>query len=100
MQSATGAQPVDKPDAAPTVLCVECDAFYMKPDSFADPRTKTAQRAMVAAGMGRCGKGKAYEFVSPLYPRACPKFAPADASRVVAGLDFLNKLAETRASTS
>lgn len=34
---------------------------------------------MARQGFGKCAKGRAYQFMSAVYERACSKFAPVEA---------------------
>lgn len=50
-----------------TVQCITCQHFTLR------------ESPLARQGFGKCVKGRAYEFMSAVYERACARFAPVEA---------------------
>ena len=60
--------------------CITCNHFTLRdhPGTSDDFARKAANRLATKSGFGRCLKGTAWHFLSPLHERQCAKFNPTE----------------------
>ena len=64
--------------------CVSCTNFTLRdhPAASNEKSQRAAQELATRSGFGRCTKGPAWRFLSPLIERECKKHEPADQSTI------------------